>query len=1080
MWLLYFFLEFCVCVLCGRVFLLGGGGRRAGRLAGGGVAWRQLSAASGPIDLDAPVHDVQDLVADALAVPPAPDRRQHEAAPLLRLAARARVRGRGRAREPLLRGRQDPRLRVVVALPGELARGRVAQPDVDVGHGLRDGPVALERARVRGGGGGAGVGARRGRRRMPGQRGRRDVHPAVERLLEQLRGAVVPVHERPRARVDLGVDDGALEARAQARRRRRQRRVVGRGGGRAPGRRVAERQGHVEVAPARVVEPARAVGRAQDEREARQPRARRDAHGQALQGHAAAGAQKGAAERLVAAVVAGRRRRCRRRRRRGALLLVLLVVLLERVVRHGAPALAVRVARAAARQEGRLARLARGRLDRALGADGAGRARPLAAAAAAAALLAAAAARALGPRDPPVQHDVVRRVRDERDDDVPVLLPGPGLLVHGRRAVGRRGRAARAPLLDDGQELRGRAGAAERKRAAPARRRVERGRLHHRVEGLAGGATLALAEGRRGGGGEGAGGRVEGRLLRLDEGEGVADGREAARLPQRHGRLGRRRRLLLLLLLLLMLFLLLLPALALAPLPLLERRALRLLLAPPPLALRLGLVAAAQRRVDLRERLPAAQARLDRRARGRAKVGALRLARGLPQEVGLHGHELLGHVDGALVLGGDRRGSVRGVGGGRRPPRRRRLCGCPAAAAAAAERRADHVDPVGRVGRLAARDALELAQRAPGAQQRAHLGHRRPVLRVGLGVAALRAARVVPAHPRPRVAQLLRELREVALVVEGRGRSRAVAGGGRGGVGARHGGDGGGRGRRDGRRHAAVAALVLPARKHRRGRELPPQGHAEVGAVVVPPRARGLVLHDKVEGVGRLVAGQHDRERAPAPGVALAAAAALAAPRLLLRLERRLQRAVLVRARAPRARPAPGEAPPALVPAPALDAPMQQGRGRGHVGSDAHDLLARGPAQDGHGDLVPAAQGVGLAQDRGGGGREGGGGGRGLGGGGGRGGGGRVGGRGERALAAASGGGRARAAADAAAADARRAAAAAQQRGRGRGGRGARSSGGGGGGACGGCCRGMVEEGARTHIIFEWRPPSVRVSFGSS
>lgn len=42
------------------------------------------------------------------------------------------------ASEPVLCIAQDARLRVVVALPRELARGRVAQPHVDARHGIGD------------------------------------------------------------------------------------------------------------------------------------------------------------------------------------------------------------------------------------------------------------------------------------------------------------------------------------------------------------------------------------------------------------------------------------------------------------------------------------------------------------------------------------------------------------------------------------------------------------------------------------------------------------------------------------------------------------------------------------------------------------------------------------------------------------------------------------------------------------------------------------------------------------------------------------------------------------------------------
>lgn len=47
-------------------------------------------------------------------------------------------------RGPHLCGREDARLSVVVALPGQLARGAVAQPRVHVRHGL--GGVDLEEA----------------------------------------------------------------------------------------------------------------------------------------------------------------------------------------------------------------------------------------------------------------------------------------------------------------------------------------------------------------------------------------------------------------------------------------------------------------------------------------------------------------------------------------------------------------------------------------------------------------------------------------------------------------------------------------------------------------------------------------------------------------------------------------------------------------------------------------------------------------------------------------------------------------------------------------------------------------------
>eukprot|EP00955_Chlamydomonas_euryale_P011334 122254-Chlamydomonas_euryale.AAC.2 len=54
----------------------------------------------------------------------------------LRLAGGVLVRVRDGAGEAVLRGRQDARLRVIVALPRQLADGRVAEPHVDVGHGV--------------------------------------------------------------------------------------------------------------------------------------------------------------------------------------------------------------------------------------------------------------------------------------------------------------------------------------------------------------------------------------------------------------------------------------------------------------------------------------------------------------------------------------------------------------------------------------------------------------------------------------------------------------------------------------------------------------------------------------------------------------------------------------------------------------------------------------------------------------------------------------------------------------------------------------------------------------------------------
>mmetsp|Transcript_25666 Transcript_25666/g.75966 ORF Transcript_25666/g.75966 Transcript_25666/m.75966 type:complete len:558 (-) Transcript_25666:390-2063(-) len=133
---------------------------------------------------------MQDLVTDLLPIAAAPHGRQHRAHPLLRLAGGVLVRVRDGAGEAVLRGRQDARLRVIVALPRQLADGRVAEPHVDVGHGVG----ALDALEVAG-----------------------------EHLVQQVGRLVEPVHQRPLAAVDFGVDD---LARQVVRHRRQRVRLV--------------------------------------------------------------------------------------------------------------------------------------------------------------------------------------------------------------------------------------------------------------------------------------------------------------------------------------------------------------------------------------------------------------------------------------------------------------------------------------------------------------------------------------------------------------------------------------------------------------------------------------------------------------------------------------------------------------------------------------------------------------------------------------------------------------------------------------------------------------------------------------
>mmetsp|Transcript_8146 Transcript_8146/g.20883 ORF Transcript_8146/g.20883 Transcript_8146/m.20883 type:complete len:252 (+) Transcript_8146:30-785(+) len=120
------------------------------------------------------VHDVEDLVADLLAIAAAAQHAHHEAHPLLRLARGVGVRFGDGAGEAVLRRGEDAWLRVVVALPGDVAVAAVAQAHVDVRRGVRGVHLLTP---------------------LP-----------VEHALQQVRALVVAVHEGPH-RGRLRLDD---------------------------------------------------------------------------------------------------------------------------------------------------------------------------------------------------------------------------------------------------------------------------------------------------------------------------------------------------------------------------------------------------------------------------------------------------------------------------------------------------------------------------------------------------------------------------------------------------------------------------------------------------------------------------------------------------------------------------------------------------------------------------------------------------------------------------------------------------------------------------------------------------------
>mmetsp|Transcript_20853 Transcript_20853/g.62749 ORF Transcript_20853/g.62749 Transcript_20853/m.62749 type:complete len:211 (-) Transcript_20853:1862-2494(-) len=87
------------------------------------------------------VHDVQNLVADLLCVTAAADAAEHEAHPLLGHTICVGMCLCDGVGEAVLSLPEDAGLRVVVALPRELAAAAVAQPHEDGGHGLRQAPL---------------------------------------------------------------------------------------------------------------------------------------------------------------------------------------------------------------------------------------------------------------------------------------------------------------------------------------------------------------------------------------------------------------------------------------------------------------------------------------------------------------------------------------------------------------------------------------------------------------------------------------------------------------------------------------------------------------------------------------------------------------------------------------------------------------------------------------------------------------------------------------------------------------------------------------------------------------------------